>query len=329
MSASNVGSGTRMTRFGESTSAVATSDPACATEGRSDFALVCGIARGDRDALAGLYARYGASVYGLARRLCDPMKALEVTQQVFLDIWRSQNDLDPDRDSLGSHLLAQAHKHGIAALRADASRRAGEADVSAQELELSVLGIASTEEIPSPLADLPDAERLPIVLAYFGGYTYRQVAEVLAQPEQTIRIRIDTGLRLMRAEQGRLPHISGPAAGPGIHGISRAGGWRRGLALGLLLEGVLHVLAGLLEVALGLVGLALGFETVIAGSVSDRLFDFAFGLLRGVLGFVDRCHVVFLLSFGGKRPEVRAWVLWVEYRAVGIGLTNLRRLSGG
>src|SRR5262245_5722055 len=90
----------------------------------SDAALVVAVGRWREDALAELYRRHGGAVFALARRvLQDPTDAEEVVQEVFLRLWNAPERFDPERGSLRSFLLAQAHGRSVDLIRSDTSRR--------------------------------------------------------------------------------------------------------------------------------------------------------------------------------------------------------------
>jgi len=173
----------------------------------SDAALVVSVGRWSEDALAELFRRHGGAVLSLARRVLsgDRASAEEVTQEVFLKLWQQPERFDPERGSLRSYLLTQAHTRAVDRLRSESARRrretadaAGRAHEPVDDLERQVSDLAIAEHVRSAMAQLPDAERQAIVLAYFGGHTYREVAELLDQPEGTVKSRIRTGLRRLR-----------------------------------------------------------------------------------------------------------------------------------
>jgi RNA polymerase sigma-70 factor (ECF subfamily) len=173
----------------------------------SDGALVVAIGRWREDALAEAYRRHAGALYGLARQvLGDPAIAEEVVQEVFLRLWNEPERFDPERGSLRSFLLAQAHGRAVDMLRADTSRRRREEREARQtaeggyDIEHEVWDIAVAERVKEAVSVLPDDERKAIQLAYFGGRTYREVAVALGAPEGTVKSRIRTGLRRMRAE---------------------------------------------------------------------------------------------------------------------------------
>lgn len=173
----------------------------------SDAALVVAIGRWREDALAEAYRRHGGAVYALARRVVrDAGIAEEVVQEVFVRLWSSPDRFDPERGSLRSWLLAQTHGRSIDRLRADSSRRLREerdaqrTATAGYDVEREAWDLAVSDRVGEVMRTLPPGERQAIELAYFDGYTYREVAAMLDTPEGTIKSRIRAGLKRMRAE---------------------------------------------------------------------------------------------------------------------------------
>lgn len=171
-----------------------------------DAALVLAIGRWREDALAEAYRRHAGASFALARRLLnDRQLAEEVVQEVFLRLWHQPERFDPDRGSLRSYLLAQTHGRAVDLLRSETSRRrreerdARETAESAPDIEREVVDMTVAERMKDIVAGLPADERRAIELAYFGGHTYRQVAVLLDAPEGTVKSRIRSGLKRMRA----------------------------------------------------------------------------------------------------------------------------------
>jgi len=172
----------------------------------SDAALAVAIGRWREDALAEAFRRHAGSVYALAQRvLRDRATAEEIVQEVFLRLWHAPDRFDPERGTMRAFLLAQAHGRAVDRLRSDASRRRREerdAVRSVQEtpdVEVEVMDLTIAGQLKDAVLALPADERRAIELAYFGGHTYREVAVLLAAPEGTVKSRIRSGLKRLRA----------------------------------------------------------------------------------------------------------------------------------
>ena len=118
---------------------------------------------------------------------------------MFLRLWNQPEKFDPARGSLRSYLLAQCHGRAVDLLRSESSRRQREErDVrrtaeAGYDLEHEVVDLAVAERVKEALQVLPEGERQAIALAYFGGHTYREVADLLGEPEGTVKSRIRVG----------------------------------------------------------------------------------------------------------------------------------------
>jgi RNA polymerase sigma-70 factor, ECF subfamily len=174
-------------------------------DGASDAALLVAVGRWNDSALAELYRRHGGAVHGLARRvLGSGGRADEVTQDVFVDLWRRPEIFDPNRGSLRSFLLTVAHRRSVDVVRSESSRAAREernardTAEGSYNLENQVCDLVVAEQVKQVVSALPDSERRVIELAYFGGHTYREVAAILSEAEGTVKSRIRRGLRRMR-----------------------------------------------------------------------------------------------------------------------------------
>jgi RNA polymerase sigma-70 factor, ECF subfamily len=170
-----------------------------------DAALAAAIVDRDERALAEVYRRHGPNCFALARRvLVDRTLAEEVVQEIFVRLWNQPERYEPARGSLRAFLVAQAHGRSVDLLRAETARRRREEREAREraeptlDLEREIVALSEGATVRGALAALPDAERVAIELAYFGGHTYREVAALLEQPEGTVKSRIRAGMLRLR-----------------------------------------------------------------------------------------------------------------------------------
>jgi RNA polymerase sigma-70 factor (ECF subfamily) len=183
------------------------SGAASPSEPLDDRRLVAAVSAGDPTALEALYARYGRPCYSLARRiLADEQLAQDVVQEVFLTVWRDASRFDADRGAFSSWLLSMTHHKAVDAVRREENlrKRRTTADVL-EEHETSLPApddaawtTVRGERVRAALADLPEAQREALVLAYFGGYTQREIAGLTATPLGTVKTRMLAGMRRMK-----------------------------------------------------------------------------------------------------------------------------------
>lgn len=156
---------------------------------------------GEEGALNEIYDQFSSFVYGLALRVIGDARAAEdVSQDVFVTVWERPAAFDPDRGSLRTWLGTLAHRRAVDHVRREEARRRraikdAARPVSTPDVEEMALALVTAERVRSALDTLPDDQRRAIQLAYFGGKTYRQVAEVLGIPEGTAKSRLRLGLR--------------------------------------------------------------------------------------------------------------------------------------
>jgi RNA polymerase sigma-70 factor (ECF subfamily) len=164
----------------------------------SDEALVALVARGDEDALAELYDRYGRTAYGLARRILrDGALAEDAVQEAFLALWRTAHRFVPERARASTWLLTLVHRRAVEPLDgAPEPAGAGADDDALLRFE--------RERVQAALAQLPDTQREALELAYFGGFTQAELADRLGQPLGTIKSRMFSGLRRLAELLGDL-----------------------------------------------------------------------------------------------------------------------------
>jgi len=165
--------------------------------------------RGDEAGLADVYDAMADNVYGLVRRVVRaPALAEEVTQEVFVEVWRLAPRFDPDRGSVRAWVTTIAHRRAVDAVRSTQSARDREqrdVDLRPTDHDTVVEGVLDTidrERVLRALERLPAPQREAIELAYYGGHTYREVAALLDCPEGTVKTRIRDGLIHLRDEMG-------------------------------------------------------------------------------------------------------------------------------
>lgn len=173
--------------------------------------LIHALAAGDEQALARLYDAYGAIVYALALRITGtPADAEDVTQEVFLQAWRSASTFDASRGNLAAWLLMIARTRALDRLRRERRRPAELTEPSAFDripnASPGVDVVAATNETVArarvALAALPAEQREAVELAYFEGLTHSEIASRTAQPLGTVKTRIRTAMQQLRAALG-------------------------------------------------------------------------------------------------------------------------------
>jgi RNA polymerase sigma-70 factor (ECF subfamily) len=171
-----------------------------------DAALAERMRGGDREAVGEFYDRHAPQAYAIAVRiLSDQYAAEDVVHDAFVAVWQQIDRFDPGRGSLRAWLLTIVRNRAIDRLRA---RRPSMPVEVADEQSLLRTGPNPTweltverlsrAEIREVLASLPDAQREAIELAYFGGRTYREIAELTGVPEGTASGRLRLGLAKLR-----------------------------------------------------------------------------------------------------------------------------------
>lgn len=173
----------------------------------SDGSLAMAVARWEEEALAEIYRRHAASILGLANRLLrDSRLAEDVVQEVFVRFWHRPERFDPDRGSLRAFLAAETHGRAVDIMRTEESRRRREENDAAAAaplgatIEHEIIEGVLAARVRSAVAGLPSEEKQAVELAYFDGLTYRQVADVLTEPEGTVKSRIRRALGRLERE---------------------------------------------------------------------------------------------------------------------------------
>ena len=191
--------------------AVPEPEPGSSAASRPDLGgLLRSSARGDEAAFAQLYDATSSRIYGLALRVVrDPAQAQEVTQEAYLEAWKSASRFDQAKGSAISWLMTIVHRKAVDRVRsAEASSRRDttyhdttnqvEHDSTADAVETRM----EARRVRSALAGLTVVQREAITLAYYGGYTHTEVASMLDLPVGTAKTRIRDGLIRLRDALG-------------------------------------------------------------------------------------------------------------------------------
>ena len=164
-----------------------------------DADLRAGLIRKDPDALRAAVDRYGARVHGIVRRvLVDEALSEDVTQETFLALWSAPDRFDPRRGGLASYLCTMARNKAIDQVRKEERVRRNSA-ILELPAEPSIESDADDRRlILDAIASLSYLQREALFLAYFRGFTYREVASFLKVPEGTAKTRLRDALRALR-----------------------------------------------------------------------------------------------------------------------------------
>jgi len=159
----------------------------------------------DEAALAELYDRYRVILFGLLMRiLSNREEAEDVLQEVFLQVWRRAADFDANRGRPFTWLVTMTRSRGIDRLRTLAARErvaiAGARDESEAVSDAASDAFRSEQRglVTSALAQLPDEQKRPLMLAYFDGLTQSEIAARLGAPLGTVKTRMRTGMMKLR-----------------------------------------------------------------------------------------------------------------------------------
>jgi RNA polymerase sigma-70 factor (ECF subfamily) len=175
--------------------------------GLRDGQLVELVAEKDAGALEALYDRYGRAAFSLARRiLTEETLAQDVVQEVFLSLWRNAGRFDAGRGTVATYLLSMTHHRAVDVVRREENLRRWRTSDEGLELEADpkvrvedeVEASERRAEVRAALKELPDAQREALLLAYFGGYTQREVAALVGVPLGTVKTRMAAGMRKMK-----------------------------------------------------------------------------------------------------------------------------------
>jgi RNA polymerase sigma-70 factor, ECF subfamily len=178
----------------------AASDSATAEE------LLAEVARGDEAAFERLYPLVAGPVWGVVRRVVrDPAQSEEVAQEALVELWRTAARFNPAKGSALSWAVTLAHRRAVDRVRHAQAGIQREARVEAESIDRDFDQVAETvtanldrEQVRRCLGSLTPLQRESIVLAYYGGRTYSDVAQLLHTPLGTVKTRLRDGLIRLR-----------------------------------------------------------------------------------------------------------------------------------
>ena len=164
------------------------------------------VALGDTAAFELLYDRIAGSVFGVIRRvLRDPAQSEEVAQEVLVEVWRTATRFDGDRGSASTWIHTMAHRRAIDRVRSAQASHDREERVALRDHVPAFDEVVDTvetrleqEQVRRCVQGLTDLQRESVTLAYYGGHTYQQVAELLDVPLGTVKTRMRDGLIRLR-----------------------------------------------------------------------------------------------------------------------------------
>jgi RNA polymerase sigma-70 factor, ECF subfamily len=170
-----------------------------------DAELLARVSDGDEAAIEQVYQRYGAACFALARRILDDATLAEdVVQQVFLALWEGHS-FDPSRGAVSTWLLSVTHHKAVDAVRREGRRRRMSSDQALLELAAVSPGpddeawrLLRAERTRAALRALTAEHREVLLLAYYGGYTQREIAGMTGLPLGTVKSRTLAAMNRLR-----------------------------------------------------------------------------------------------------------------------------------
>ncbi|MFI0485447.1 sigma-70 family RNA polymerase sigma factor [Actinomadura sp. 9N215] len=170
-----------------------------------DLAELLGrVARGDQDAFAQVYEHLSGPVYGVALRVVrDPAQAEEVAQDVLVELWRKASHYRPERGTAMAWALTVAHRRAVDRVRSSQADRDREERTPApapdyDDVAEQVGTRLEHQQVRRCMRGLTETQRESITLAYYGGYTYREVSELLGVGLPAVKTRMRDGLIRLR-----------------------------------------------------------------------------------------------------------------------------------
>ena len=168
------------------------------------------VAEGNQAAFGQLYDQCGGRVLGLVRRLLkDSAQSEEVAQEIFLEVWQNAKRYDPAKGSATTWILTMSHRRAVDRIRSSQSTRDRDTKIGLRDMETEYDSVSESveirvehERVGQALLRLTELQRQAVTLAYYGGYSHSEVAEMLKVPIGTVKTRLRDGMIRLRDELG-------------------------------------------------------------------------------------------------------------------------------
>jgi len=172
--------------------------------------LLARVAHGDQSAFGELYDQIAPRVLGLVKRLLvDHAQSEEVTQEIFLEIWQSASRYEPTRGGASTWILTMAHRRAVDRIRSSQAGRDRDTKIGIRDLAVAYDHVSETvevriehERVEKAMTRLTQLQRQAVSLAYYGGFSQSEVADMLHIPLGTVKTRLRDGLIRLRDELG-------------------------------------------------------------------------------------------------------------------------------
>jgi len=176
----------------------------------SNEELLRRVATGDRDSFAALYDATAPRVFGLVKRLLrDHAQSEEVTQEIYLEIWQTATRYDPTKGGAMAWMMTMAHRRAVDRVRASQASRDRDVRIGIRDhaqafdsVTENVEVLIESERVKAAMLRLTELQRQAVQLAYFGGYSHREVSAMLSVPIGTVKTRLRDGMIRLRDELG-------------------------------------------------------------------------------------------------------------------------------
>lgn len=168
------------------------------------------IAEGDQAAFAGLYDALSSRMFGLILRvLVDRAQSEEVLQEVFLEIWQSASQYSPNKGQGRTWVLTMTHRRAVDRVRSAQSSVERDVRIGIRNVGVEFDGVAEDVElrwegrrVVHALQQLPEKQKEALTLAYYGGYSQREISALTGTPIGTVKTRMRDGLSRLRSKMG-------------------------------------------------------------------------------------------------------------------------------